>query len=237
MFQKGLVLLVPALLFGLVVAAQWGTFAGAVREDVAIRYVEPLESSVGALQTQQDSLKEQLAAIRAELEELQRTAATQTGAAQGLQRRLDELRARSGLTAVTGEGLVVTLDAVPVPAVAGPPERATCFAPDLTDIVNLAWRADAAAVSVNGERVVASSSVYCVGSTIVVNGAITSAPFEIRAIGDGASLQAAFDDPRQLRDLKRRRDERSVVLQASLEAEVGIGAYTGPVAVRAARLE
>jgi uncharacterized protein YlxW (UPF0749 family) len=233
--QKSFVLLVPALLFGLLVAAQWGTFASAVRDDLGIRYVEPLNSSVGALQTQQDELKAQLAALRTELEALQRTAATQTGATQDLQARLDQLRDLSGLTAVRGAGLLVTLDAVP--SQAGPPERPVCFAPDLTDITNAAWRAGAIAISINGERVVASSSVYCVGSTIVVNGALTAAPFEIAAVGDPAKLLAAFDDPQQLRDLKRRRDERSVVFRASQGSELVIGAYTGPVAVRAAVIE
>lgn len=228
-------LLVPAILFGLLVAAQWGTFASAVRQDVNIRYVEPLNSSVGGLQAQQDELKAQLAALRTELEDLQRTAATQTGAAQGLQAKLDELRALSGLTPAQGAGLVVTLDAVPTPA--GPPDRPACFAPDLTDIINAAWRAGATAISINGERVVVSSSVYCVGSTIVVNGALTAAPFEIAAIGDAASLLATIEDPQQLRDLKRRRDERSVVFRASQVAEIAIDAYTGPVSVRAAGVE
>jgi uncharacterized protein YlxW (UPF0749 family) len=233
--QKGFVLLVPAILFGLLIAAQWGTFASAVRQDVAIRYVEPLNLSVGGLQTQQDELKTQLAALRTELEDLQRTAATQTGATRDLQARLDQLRALAGLTAVKGEGLLVTLDALPLPA--GPPERPACFAPDLTDITNAAWRAGATAISINGERVVASSSVYCVGTTIVVNGTLTAAPFDIAAIGDGAKLLASFDDPQQLRDLKRRRDERSIVLRASRQPDIAIGAYTGPISVRAAALE
>ncbi len=235
MLQKGFVLLVPAILFGLLVAAQWGTFASAVRDDIGIRYVEPLNQSVGGLQTQQDELKTQLAALRTELEDLQRTATTQTGTTQDLQARLDQLRALSGLTAARGQGVTITLDAAP--SQAGPPERPVCFAPDLTDITNAAWRAGAIAISINGERVVASSSVYCVGSTIVVNGALTAAPFEIAAIGDAAKLLAAFDDPQQLRDLKSRRDERSVIFRASQGSDLAIGAYTGPVTVRAAAIE
>lgn len=233
-FQKSVVLVVPAILFGLLVAAQWGTFASAVREDVAIRYVEPLNSSVSALQTEQDSLKAQLAGLRAELDELQRTATAQTGATADLQERLDSLRALAGLTQVRGEGLLVTLDPVPPVSEA---ERQACLAPDLTDITNAAWRAGATAVSINGERVVSSSSVYCVGSTIVVNGSLTSAPFEIRAIGNAMRLLSTYEDPQQLGDLKRRRDERSILLRASREPSITIGPYTGPVAVRTARIQ
>lgn len=234
-FQKGFVLLVPALLFGLLVAAQWGTFAGAERRDVAIRYVEPLHETATGLQGEQDTLKAQLADLRTQLDDLQRTAAAQSGATRDLQERLDELRGHAGLAPVSGEGLLVTLDQAP--SHAGAQERPACFAPDLTDITNAAWRGGATAVSINGERVVGSSSVYCVGATIVVNGSLVSVPFEIRAVGSGASLLATFDDPQQLRDLKRRRDERSVVFRASRVLALEIAAYSGPIAVRSARIE
>lgn len=227
-------LVVPAILFGLLVAAQWGTFGSAVRDELAIRYVEPLHSSVSQLQTEQDSLKADLATLRGELEELQRTAAQQTGATADLQQRLEALREAAGLTEVRGEGLVVAFEPLPV---ATEPERRSCLAPDLTDIVNAAWRSGATAISINGERVVSSSSMYCVGSTIVVNGSLTSAPFEIRAIGDAQRLMSTYDDPQQLSDLKRRRDERTVTLRATREQSVTIGAYSGPIAVSAARLQ
>lgn len=233
-FQKAIALLAPAVLFGVLVAAQWGTFAAADRRDVTLRYVEPLHTSVEGLQTQQDTLKTELAGLRTELDELQRTAATQSGATQELQQRVDDLRRLAGLTAVRGEGLLVSLDAAPP---TGAQERPTCLAPDLTDITNVAWRAGAAALSINGERVVGSSSVYCVGSTIVVNGTVVAAPFEIRAVGDPVALTAVFDDPAQLRDLKRRRDDRSVIFQVARATVVEVAPYTGPIAVRSAELE
>lgn len=230
-FQKGLALLVPAILFGFLVAAQWTTFAGP--RDVTIRYVEPLNTTVTGLQEEQDSLKAQLADLRARLDDLQRTAAAQSGVTKDLQGRIDELRALSGITAVSGEGVLVRL-AVARPVAAGQ-ERPACLAPDLTDIVNAAWRGGAGAVAINGERLVASSSVYCVGSTIVVNGSLVSAPFEVAALGDPARLLSTFDDPAQLRDLKRRRDQEAVELRVSRAPLLTLGAYTGPLAARSAK--
>lgn len=230
--QKGFVLLVPAVLFGFFVAAQWSTFS--VPRDVGIRYVEPLNAAVTGLQEEQGSLKTRLAELRVKLDDLQLTAAAQSGATRDLQARIDGLRAHAGLTAVSGEGVLVRLAAAR-PIAAGGQERPTCFAPDLTDIVNAAWRGGARAVAVNGERLVTSSSVYCVGSTIVVNGSLVAAPFEVAAVGDPASLLSTFDDPAQLRDLKRRRAQEAVDLQISRAPLLTLAAYTGPLAARSAR--
>lgn len=230
--QKGFVLLVPAVFFGFLVAAQWSTFADT--RDVGIRYVEPLNTAVAGLQDEQGSLKTQLAELRVKLDDLQRTAAAQSGATRDLQARIDDLRAHAGLTVVSGEGVRVRLAAAR-PIAAGGQERPTCFAPDLTDIVNAAWRGGARAVAVNGERLVASSSVYCVGATIVVNGSLVSAPFEVAAVGDPARLLSTLDDPAQLRDLKRRRDLEAVDLQISRAPLLTVGAFTGPLAARSAR--
>ena len=53
-------------------------------------------------------------------------------------------------------------------------------------MLNLLWLAGAEAVSLNGERVVATTSIYCVGSTILVNDTRLSPPYEFLAIGDPA---------------------------------------------------
>ena len=233
--QKAVALAVPALLFGFLVTAQWVTFAGPASRDVAIRYIDPLSDSVTSLQSEQTGLKAQLADLRVKVDELQRAGAGQSGTVRDLQGRIEDLKASAGLAEATGEGVTVTLDA-PRPAAAAPAgaDRPTCFATDLTDIVNTAWRAGAVAVAIGAERIVASSSVYCVGATIVVNGSIVSAPFEVQVVGGPQRLLAAFDDPDQLRDLKRRRDQKAVVFQVSGATALTVPAYTGPVHVLSA---
>ncbi len=55
--------------------------------------------------------------------------------------------------------------------------------------------AGAEAVSINGQRIVGTSSVSCAGSIVMVNGERVAAPFEIAAIGDGDILQSALKFP------------------------------------------
>ncbi len=232
--QKGLALMLPALLFGFLVAAQWSTLAAPGTHDVAIRYIDPLSTTVDRMQDEQAALKTQLAEVRNKLDEVQRAASRQSGAAKDLQARIDDLKQSAGLSEARGEGVVVTVDAVRAPG-AKEPERPVCLAPDLTDIVNVAWRAGARAVAINGERIVAASSVYCVGATIVVNGSIVAAPYSVSAVGAPAQLLALIDDPAQLRDLKRRRDQQAVDLRVSRAPLLTLPPYSGPVVARSAR--
>src|SRR5207245_5872036 len=81
--SHSLVLLVPAVLFGLLVTLQWRTQAE--RSELSVRYNTPLIDAANALQNEQNDLKAQLAHVRAQRDEIQRNASSQRGARQELQ--------------------------------------------------------------------------------------------------------------------------------------------------------
>jgi len=229
--QHSLVLLVPAVLFGLLVTLQWRTQAE--RSELSVRYNAPLIDAASALQKEQNELKTQLAQLRARLDEIQRNASTQSGAAKELQTQLDELKASAGLTPESGDGVVVQLDdARNVSVSARDIDKSICHATDLTDIINTAWKGGAQAIAVNDERVVNSSSVYCVGSTIMVNGTLMSPPFNVAAIGPQNSLLGAYDDPNQLQDIKQRRDVQGLGFHVSRASAIHVPAFSGALNVR-----
>jgi len=229
--SRSLVLLVPAVLFGLLVTLQWRTQAE--RSELTVRYNTPLVDAATALQNEQDKLKADLAALRVQLDEIQRSSSTQSGAERELQSRIDELRASAGLTAVSGDGVAIQLDdARNVSVSSRDVDRSICHATDLTDILNTAWKGGAQAIAVNEERIVNSSSVYCVGSTIMVNGTLMSPPFNINAIGPQNSLLGAFDDPNQLQDIKQRRDVQGLGFHVTRVSAIHVPAFSGALNVR-----
>jgi len=231
---SGIALLVPALLFGVLVAAQWQTQLE--RGQLAVRYNAPLTEAAQSLQTEQNTLKGQLSDLRRQLDTIQANASTQSGATRELQARIDELKSRAGLTAVVGEGVVAHLDdARQSPANSKDLDKSACHATDLTDIVNTAWRGGAQAVAVNDERIVGTSSVYCVGSTIMVNGTLMSPPFQVVAIGKQDQLLSAFQDPAQLRDIKQRNEAHGLGFRVSRATALQAPAYSGALNVRAAQ--
>lgn len=231
---NGLALFVPALLFGFLVATQWQAQLG--RSQLAVRYNAPLTEAAQSLQDEQNTLKTQLADLRKQLDTIQANASTQTDATRGLQARIDELKARAGLTLVTGDGVLISLDDAKQTAVnAKDLDKSICHATDLTDIVNTAWRGGAQAVAINDERIVGTSSVYCVGSTIMVNGTLMSPPFRIVVIGRQDQLLGAFEDPAQLRDIKQRSEVHGLGFRVSRATQLQAPAYSGALNVRAAQ--
>ncbi|MSQ36966.1 MAG: DUF881 domain-containing protein [Chloroflexi bacterium] len=229
---RGAVLLLPALVLGLLVAAQWR--GQQERSEVSVRYNAPLLEAANALQREQGVLKAQLAELRARVDQIQASAASQSGTGRDLEARIGALKQRGGLTPRSGDGIMVLLDDGRGPVAAKDLEKAVCHSTDVTDIVNTAWRGGATAVAVNDERIVGTSSVYCIGSTITVNGTLMSPPFQVAIIGDPAALLAAFEDPAQLRDIKQRRDMFGLGLRVTRASALRVPEYSGALTVKQA---
>ena len=231
--QHAFALLVPAVLFGFLVTSQWQ--GQQERSQIAVRYNAPLTDAAVALQKDQNDLKAQLQDLRVQLDQIQANAATQSGATGELQTRIADLRAQAGLTALVGDGVIVQLDdSHTVAAGAANLDQAICHSTDLTDILNTAWRGGAQAIAVNAQRVVGTTSVYCVGSTIMVNGTLMSPPFNIAVIGPQNNVLGAFDDPRQLKDIKARRDAQGLGFRVTRASAIKVPAYDGALTIRVA---
>jgi uncharacterized protein YlxW (UPF0749 family) len=226
--RRGLALLVPALLFGFLVTVQWGTEEARRAAELQMGYAVPLTGAAQSLQDQQEQLKAELASLRAQLDEIQDSAAKQSAAAGELQARLDELKRGAGLVGESGEGILAVLDEARPAALET--EKPFCRSTDLIDLVNTAWRGGARAVALNAERIVASSSIYCVGATTIVNGTVVDAPFTVSAVGPQAQLLAAFEDPALLPQLKR--PGEAPAFRVTRAANVHIPPYSGAVLVR-----
>jgi uncharacterized protein YlxW (UPF0749 family) len=225
-----LVLLLPAVLFGLLVSVQWRTQAE--RNELTVRYNTPLLDAAKTLQNEQSALKVTLAELRTELDRIQSSASTQSDAAKDLQSRIDDLKTVAGLNERLGDGVEIILDDARGAAAAKDVEKSICHNTDLTDIVNQAWRGGAEAIAINDERIVGSSSIYCVGSTIMVNGTLMSPPFKVLVIGPQNELLATYDDPTQLRDIKQRRDIYGLGFRVSRATGLHLPPYRGALNVR-----
>jgi uncharacterized protein YlxW (UPF0749 family) len=230
-FSAPLVLMIPALLFGLLVSLQWRTQQE--RSELTVRYNAPLLDAAKSLQNEQDTLKAQLADLRAQLDDIQRGSASQSSASRDLQAQIEELRAAAGLTERAGDGVVITLDDARNTSVTqANVDKSICHNTDLTDIVNTAWRGGAQAIAINDERIVGASSVYCVGSTIMVNGTLMSPPFSVVVIGPQNDLLAAYDDPNELRDIKQRRDVYGLGFRVARATGLKTPPYRGAMNIR-----
>lgn len=111
------------------------------------------------------------------------------------QARVTPLLTPGGLTRVSGSGITVTLDDAgeAPPDVDVDPNQLLIHQSDMQAVVNALWAGGAQAMTISGQRVIATSAVRCVGNTLLLNGKVYSPPFRIKAIGSYSAMRAALD--------------------------------------------
>jgi uncharacterized protein YlxW (UPF0749 family) len=110
------------------------------------------------------------------------------------QQRVRALQPAGGLTAVHGPGIEVVLDDAPDSAEDSgvDPNQLVVHQSDLQAVVNALWAGGAEAMTIAGQRVIATSAVRCVGNTLLLNGEVYSPPFRVAAIGPYDRMQDAL---------------------------------------------
>ncbi|BCI60895.1 DUF881 domain-containing protein [[Clostridium] leptum] len=141
-----------------------------------------------------DDLQTQLARARADLEDLRKACGDSDDTAKVLEEQLETAERLAGLTELSGPGIVVTIqDKTQVGEDAEEnPEKYMVHEEDLLRIVNELFASSAEALSINDERMVATSEIRCAGTTVSINNKRYGPPFVIQAIGDPAVLEYAL---------------------------------------------
>ena len=110
-----------------------------------------------------------------------------------MKEQLDNAEILAGMKEVEGPGVVVKMSDGTKNPLPGEPESLYCLNDsDLLLVINELKDAGAEAISINGERLISTSEVRCVGSVLSVNNVRTGAPFIINAIGDPKTLESAL---------------------------------------------
>ena len=107
-----------------------------------------------------------------------------------MQNELEKARNYANYYAVQGPGIIMTLNDSQQELAEG--EDITWYLIhdiDILEIINELRVAGAEAISINGERVTATTSIRCGGPTIIIDGKRHAAPFIIKAIGDQRHLK------------------------------------------------
>ncbi|WP_454296785.1 DUF881 domain-containing protein [Salana multivorans] len=98
-----------------------------------------------------------------------------------------------GLGAVRGPGVRVTLDDAPPSAVSDVADDLVVHQQDIQGVVNALWYGGAEAMTIQGQRVVSTTAVRCVGNVLLLHGRTYSPPYVIEAVGNVEDLVAAID--------------------------------------------
>jgi uncharacterized protein YlxW (UPF0749 family) len=225
---------IVAVILGVYLAAQWqskprrAAAAPEYRREVATATIQRLEA-------EQVDLKKRIADLRGELAKAQQSNDAESDLGR-LSADLEREKLLAGTVAVSGAGLRLVLDDSSVKSIPPKEDPALYIVHEyqLRDVVNVLWSADAEAIAINGERVVEPTSIYCVGSTILVNDTRTSPPYEFLVIGDQPRLEAALGDAANLKALKSRIKLYGLQFTAQKQRDLALPAYAGGLDVRVA---
>ena len=108
---------------------------------------------------------------------------------------------------------------------------------DIQAYVNALWAGGADAVTLQGQRLISTTGIKCVGATVVLDGVPYSPPYVIEAIGDAAAMNTAINT--SAATITYAQYARDPDFQLGLDirdlANVKAGAYAGPVSLRYAK--
>jgi uncharacterized protein YlxW (UPF0749 family) len=144
------------------------------------------------------------------------------------------------ISKVEGPGLVVTLADAPIPANgAGDGFTADDYIvheQDLQAVINALWAGGADAIAVMDQRIIATSAVRCVGSTLLLHGQVYAPPYTVAAVGPPDRMQRALDASPRVGLYQQYADLLGLQLDVSESDRVMIPAYEGPLAARYAEV-
>src|SRR3954470_10700840 len=112
----------------------------------------------------------------------------------GLQAQLERVTAAGACTALSGPAVTVTIDDAPETVAADgiDADLLVVHQQDIQAVVNALWSGGAEAMTIQGQRVISTTGIKCVGNTVVLHGVPYAPPYVIRALGDQNRLEAAL---------------------------------------------
>lgn len=150
-------------------------------QTVTVQRAEDLSVRLKEVQEERDKLEK-------ELEEYRAGRISDT-----TRKEMEALRSRAGETTLKGKGIILTIDDSKQAVKAGENKNLYIIHDeDLLRVINELRAAGAEAISLNGQRLLATSEVRCVGPTVLVNETRLAAPFVISAIGAPQTLESAL---------------------------------------------
>ena len=155
-----------------------------------------------------------------------------------LERQVRGLEDPAGLTPVSGPGVQVTLQDAPaqVRAQAGNQvANAIVHQQDIQAVVNALWGGGAQAVTLQGQRVVSTTGIKCVGNTVLLHGVTYSPPYVISAVGNPVRMRNALNDSAYVQAYLQAVDQYQLGWDLRTKSRVDAPAYDGSMEMRYAR--
>lgn len=188
-FSIGVVCLIMAFLVTLQIKSVLYNHATAGEETLR---VDQLMKQLNDARIKNEQLTEMNTTLRFDIQSFKEEAADNSDYSKTILSQLERAEILAGMTEVEGSGVIVTVKDSMQSNLQGDLNSYIIHDADLLMIVNELRDAGAEALSINNERIIATSEIRCAGSTVSVNNNRYAYPFTIKAIGDPVNLENAL---------------------------------------------
>lgn len=162
----------------------------ALREATGYQRAQELVGQLQKAEQERDALMGEMDELRVQM----RAMASNQAEFRDLAAQLELAQLYAGMIALTGPGIVITMNDSTRPTAPGEnPNNFIIHDEDVLRVINELAAAGAEAVAINEQRLTSRSEIRCTGPTITINGVRTAPPIVIKAIGDPAALEAAIN--------------------------------------------
>jgi uncharacterized protein YlxW (UPF0749 family) len=218
-------------IIGFIAAAQWNS--SLARQEFVTSAQRVLITEAEQAQREQERLRSEIEAAEDRVRGFQEADVGSQAVRDALNQGLAAARLKTGLVGVHGPGMVLEIsDSQREVPIGESPTNYIVLVDDLRDIVTALWASDAEAISINGERLVASSSIYGVGASILVNTAFLSPPFRIEAIGPTGLHDRFLANPTYLARVARRIDAYGLQFASEPRDDIELPEFIGNTRLR-----
>jgi uncharacterized protein YlxW (UPF0749 family) len=188
-----LAVVVVCAVVGFLLTAQLRTVRQtAATDDTSAARLETLQKLYNESLDKNEGLEQQLTQLQNELAAYREQAGSAGSAEEALKNEIEALEVSAGLTDLEGPGVTVVMTDSTAVNVTGDEADYIIHDSDIMSVINELRSAGAEAISLNGERIMATSEIRCTGAVVTVNGRRHAAPYVIMAIGDSATLYNAL---------------------------------------------
>lgn len=194
--DRKFILLIVFLIFGMVLAMQFrSTLKTNTQKSNIVNKIEDYKRWLKEEKDKVDALTASVADNEIKNEEYLKLLIDDKNSfyLKNLKESIDDIKLKAGLTDVKGAGIIVKLNDAEVRKKNVLVEDIIIHDKDIVLILNELKKAGAQAISINNERVIATSEQICAGPTVRINKRRYAVPYEIKAIGDPEELFANLD--------------------------------------------
>ena len=169
------------VVLGFMLAVQFKTTQD-IRSTIPFQRVEDLSQRLSQTEKERDSLQDEVKKLK-----------ESTNKQETLSKDIENIKMGAGVLAVQGPGISIVIDDSKKQSKTG--ENLNLYLihdDDILKVINELRAAGAEGISINEQRLIATSEIRCAGPTLSVNNTRYSPPYEIKAIGDSQTLENAL---------------------------------------------